>query len=117
MAGKPIEESDHMSSERQGRVRGARPILSALRIRRRGTKPARSLVDSVLHGAASLNDIDRFVAAWHRGNDPRAISEFLGFTTAEYARWVQHPDTLPSLLKARLRATHSKRVRRDAVAA
>jgi len=79
--------------------------------RRLHGKPAPSFVELVLRGEVASGDIHDFVEAWHEGNDPRSISEFLGFTPAEYARWVEIPECLKTLLdrKRRRRARTGKR--------
>lgn len=81
-------------------------LIEAVRVRREGPaagdsgKPG-SFVERVLSGVASPDDIDDFVERWHRSTSSRGLAEFLGFTPAEYARWVESPESLEALLAAR----------------
>lgn len=47
--------------------------------------PNDRFVNRCLSGEAFAPEIDDFVDAWHDGNDPRDLDEFLGMTTEEYA--------------------------------
>lgn len=60
----------------------------------------RTFVDSCLAGHAFLTDIDDYVDAWHDGDDPRDLGEFLGMTSDEYRLWVERPETLRFILSA-----------------
>jgi len=62
-----------------------------------------TFVELVLRGEAVPADINDFIDRWHEGQDPRSLSEYLGFSRSEYARWVEEPDCLESLLRARMR--------------
>jgi hypothetical protein len=62
-----------------------------------------TFVELVLRGEAVPADINDFIERWHAGEDPRSISEYLGFSPSEYARWVEEPACLGSLLNARRR--------------
>jgi hypothetical protein len=62
-----------------------------------------TFVDRALQGRATLDDIDDFVDAWHEGDDPRELHEFLGLTWDEYALWGEQPDALRYILAARWR--------------
>lgn len=62
-----------------------------------------TFVELVLRGEAVPAEINDFIDQWHEGEDPRSISEYLGFSPGEYARWVEKPGCLESLLSARLR--------------
>ncbi len=63
--------------------------------------PNDTFVNLCLSGEAFANEIDDFVDAWHDGNDPRDLDDFLGMTTEEYAIWVERPETLRHILCAR----------------
>ena len=60
-----------------------------------------TFVDLCLAGRARPEDVDEFVERWHEGSDPRSLSEFLGLTDAEYARWVADAASLADILRAR----------------
>lgn len=59
-----------------------------------------TFVDMVLSGRAVPSDIEAYVAGWHRSRDRRSLSAALGFTRAEYARWVADPAALQPILHA-----------------
>jgi len=58
-----------------------------------------------MRGEASADEIDDYVDRWHEGADAAAavlpLHEYLGFTKAEYDRWVQAPEALPEIVRAR----------------
>lgn len=62
-----------------------------------------TFVDLCLAGLAGPDDIDDFVGCWHAGDGPAAagLAEYLGFTGAEYKRWVERPGDLADILRAR----------------
>jgi hypothetical protein len=61
-----------------------------------------TFVGLALEGRVGLEEIDDFVDRWH--DDPAAegtLAEYLGFTDAEYALWVESPGALERILIAR----------------
>ena len=63
--------------------------------------PNDTFVNLFLSGEVFAHEIDDFVDAWHDGNDPQTLSDFLGMTDDEYAIWVERPEVLREILKAR----------------
>lgn len=54
-------------------------------------------------GAATADQIDSFVARWHRneaGQD-QELHEFLGMSDKEYADWIKDAHTIPGIIAAR----------------
>lgn len=60
-----------------------------------------TFVAQALHGEATLDDIEDFVAAWHESDDSRELHEYLGMTWEEYALWVERPEALRYILFSR----------------
>ncbi|MGI4763745.1 MAG: hypothetical protein ACRYGP_01560 [Janthinobacterium lividum] len=60
-----------------------------------------NFVDQAMAGLVAINDIDDFVDRWHDGEETVAIFDFLGMTEEEYGLWMQAPDTLELILRAR----------------
>jgi len=60
----------------------------------------RTFVQECVHGDATPSAIDDFVERWHAGEGEGTLAEYLGFTAAEYAAWVEDPDRLASILDA-----------------
>ncbi|MER7251805.1 hypothetical protein [Kribbella sp. NPDC000426] len=61
-----------------------------------------TFVDAVLQGRALPDDIDDYIEAWHdTPGAPDSVSQFLGLTAAEYALWVEHPQSLRFVFAAR----------------
>jgi hypothetical protein len=58
-------------------------------------------VDDCLGGRATLEDINDYIDAWHDGDDPRELHDFLGMTWDEYRLWVERPASLRHILFAR----------------
>ena len=90
-----------MSDKRHNSV-----LVEAVRVRWDGAnegvrpKPC-SFVEQILSGAAEPDDINDFVEQWHTRQPSGGLAEFLGFTAAEYARWVEEPESLEALLDER----------------
>ena len=62
----------------------------------------KTFVDRVLDGEALPEDIDDYVDAWHDSpNESRPLQEFLGFSSDEYALWIEKPDTLSWIFMCR----------------
>jgi hypothetical protein len=59
-----------------------------------------TFIQLVLRGQRHPGEIDDFVAAWHASNDPRKLSEALGFSEDEYANWVEQPASLDRIIIA-----------------
>jgi NTP pyrophosphatase (non-canonical NTP hydrolase) len=53
-----------------------------------------------LNGRAHPDDIDDFVEAWNMGEFEGDLSEYLGITEKEFARWVENPSKLDGILAA-----------------
>lgn len=58
-------------------------------------------IDLLMTGEALLEEIDDFVDLWHEVCPGEKIHQFLGMTKSEYGLWVQEPDMLPFIVKAR----------------
>ncbi len=63
----------------------------------------RAFFDLFIDGQATASDADDFVTAWHESGDEenRPLTEYLGFTEAEYDLWTMDPDILPVIASAR----------------
>ena len=59
-----------------------------------------TFIQLVLSGDVLAGEIDEFVDAWHMSKDPRPLSEALGFSKEEYARWVEDPGALALIVAA-----------------
>jgi hypothetical protein len=57
-----------------------------------------TFVAQCLEGEATLDDIEDFVEAWHEGDDPRELHEYLGLSWDEYALSVERPHALRFVL-------------------
>jgi hypothetical protein len=56
-------------------------------------------LEQVLEGRALWTDIDEFVEAWHEGGGfGQELHEYLGLPWAEYALWVERPNTLRAII-------------------
>jgi hypothetical protein len=55
----------------------------------------------LLEGDALLDEIDDFVDLWHDGNQQVSLNEFLGMSVQEYSLWLQEPDMLAHIVRAR----------------
>ena len=60
-----------------------------------------TFVDCVLSGQALVTDIDDFVDQWAESKKDGSLAAFLGLTDAEYALWVEHPESLPRILSSK----------------
>jgi hypothetical protein len=47
------------------------------------------------------DDIDKFVAEWHKSKSDLALSEYLGMKPEEYVMWAEQPHVLPAIIIAR----------------
>ncbi len=61
----------------------------------------RTFIEACLAGEASAAQLDDFVADWHASDDAGCLPAYLGMTEGEYARWVERPETLKSILFSR----------------
>lgn len=59
-------------------------------------------IDLCVQGHALPDDIDDFVDEWHDSNSDVSLSEYLGLSSDEYESWVHAPDTLHSIITARI---------------
>lgn len=59
-------------------------------------------IDLCVQGHVLPDDIDDFVDEWHDSQSDSSLSEFLGMSSDEYEYWVHAPDTLHSILTARI---------------
>lgn len=59
-----------------------------------------SFVEACLAGDVDLDQIDDYVDLWHDGPSELELSDFLGMTWDEYARWVETPQVLPQIILA-----------------
>ena len=60
-----------------------------------------TFVELCLAGKVMATEVDDVVDAWHDGDDPRTLREFLGFTDLEYACWVKSPSCVYDILACR----------------
>ena len=61
-----------------------------------------TFIEKCLRGDESPDAIDDYVDQWHENALDQPLHAFLGMTREEYGTWVERPDTLLSLLNARL---------------
>lgn len=54
-----------------------------------------------LKGKALAEDIDDYVALWHRSDTPVSLQDFLGFTKEEYSHWLKDERALRRILFCR----------------
>jgi hypothetical protein len=54
-----------------------------------------------LQGKVQIDEIDDFIDAWRLQPHDALLSDFLGMTKEEYARWVQRPEMLSQMIRAR----------------
>lgn len=59
-------------------------------------------IDLCLAGHALPEDIDDFVDQWHDSDSTLPLSEYLGMSSDEYESWLHAPDTLNSIITARV---------------
>ena len=59
-------------------------------------------MELLLEGKVGFDDIDDWVDTWHEAKGETCdLSEFLGLTTEEYARWVAFPKALEAIVDER----------------
>jgi hypothetical protein len=61
----------------------------------------RTFVDLCLAGEVLLEEIDDFIDDWHRNPKGRELHDHLGMNWQEYSVWMNEPDLLPMIVKAR----------------
>jgi len=61
-----------------------------------------TFVERALRG--EVEEIDDAIDAWHAAQSGVSLAQWLGFSEAEYASWVEDPSRLKEILDAR-RAT------------
>ena len=63
-------------------------------------------IEQCVQGYVSPDDIDDFIDNWHEDGDiTLELHEYLGMTWDEYESWVCVPDTLDSIITARVQNT------------
>ena len=70
-----------------------------------------SFMDLCLQGRAIPDQIDEYVAEWHRQGGDQDVISYLGMTPEEYDLFVRHPDAVALIVNAR----REKRPLRDLV--
>jgi hypothetical protein len=60
-----------------------------------------SFIDQALSGDALLFEIDDFVDRWHESDSSLPLHQYLGMTEAEYDLWLNEPDQLAHIVRAR----------------
>ena len=70
-----------------------------------------SFMDLCLQGKAIPDQIDEYVAEWHRQGGDQDVISYLGMTPEEYDLFVRHPDAVALIVNAR----REKRPLRDLV--
>lgn len=59
-----------------------------------------TFIDAALANDATLDDIERWVAAWHEEYDGDApLSDYLGMTESEYATWLKDASALAGIIE------------------
>ena len=61
-----------------------------------------TFMDQCLKRECALDAIDDFVDQWHEGDSALPLSEFLGLTSAEYAKWVEQLNSVELIFLARI---------------
>jgi hypothetical protein len=64
----------------------------------------RNLMDALVVGVASLEDVDDWVDEWHNGSAPAGteLREYLGMTWDEYELWIHRRGILEEFVEMRL---------------
>ena len=62
-----------------------------------------AFLDLVARGEAKLDEIDDFVDRWHSVDTKQSLASFLGMNDEEYAAWLNEPDQLAAIARARRR--------------
>jgi len=60
-----------------------------------------NFIQHCINGDALLEDVDDFVDAWHESDSELGLAEYLGMTKEEYHIWLNEPDILAIIVKAR----------------
>jgi hypothetical protein len=64
-----------------------------------------SFMDLCLQGKAIPDQIDEYVADWHRQEGDQDVISYLGMTPEEYDLFVRRPDAIASIVNARREKT------------
>lgn len=67
------------------------------------SKQEPTFIDLCLSGKVQPERIDDFVGAWHEGDSPLDLHEFLGMSWQEYGAWMIDARALSSILDKRRR--------------
>ncbi|EJY0885080.1 hypothetical protein OE987_003736 [Vibrio cholerae] len=59
-------------------------------------------IELCVQGHVLPDDIDDFVDEWHDSDSEVSLSEYLGMSSDEYESWMHAPDTLDSIITARI---------------
>jgi hypothetical protein len=59
-----------------------------------------AFVSRFIQGRAKLSEIGNYEVRWHNSKSRLELFEYLGFTEAEYHRFVKNPLALPQVMKA-----------------
>lgn len=57
----------------------------------------KTFIELLAAGKAKPSEVDAFVAAWHKGSDPRELHAALGLTPAQYAKWVRGDSSISEI--------------------
>jgi len=60
-----------------------------------------TFVERCLSGQVLANEVDDVIDAWHDGDDPRTLREFLGFNELEYTCWMKDASCVYDILACR----------------
>lgn len=66
-----------------------------------------NFVDQYLAGQVKASDVYKFIAKWREGDLSCPLHAFLGMSSDEYHRWMDHPFGLPVILHERYSRTVS----------
>ncbi len=61
----------------------------------------RTFIDACLSGDATVEQIDDAIERWHAGEGGSSLEKYLGMTFEEYATWVERPESLRYIIRAR----------------
>lgn len=64
-------------------------------------RDGQTFVERAVRGEVGLDEIDDYVGAWHDGDSLLSLADYLGMLPEEYARWVEEPGFLKSIVAKR----------------
>lgn len=59
-----------------------------------------NFINKCLTGDAFVDEIDDYIDAWHDGDSPLELNEFLGMTKEEYNYFAMDEDVLPIIIRS-----------------